>query len=164
MINQDFRVLLVDLATSRARVITLEGRDAVAGGSGLAAVLFGKYGHPDRPWSDPEQPLIFAVGPLTAYFPLMSKTVCAFKSPYHDQYAESHAGGRSAIALRFAQYDALVITGRARRPSCVVVGMASPSCVASRASLIVSGLPALCCAPPKTTLNATPLPLTSSLG
>jgi aldehyde:ferredoxin oxidoreductase len=52
----------------------------------------------------------------------MSKTVCAFKSPYHDQYAESHAGGRSALALRFADLDALVITGRAPTPSCLAVG------------------------------------------
>ena len=39
---------------------------------------------------------IFAIGCLTGYFPLMSKTVAGFKSPYHDQYAESHAGGRLA--------------------------------------------------------------------
>jgi aldehyde:ferredoxin oxidoreductase len=52
----------------------------------------------------------------------MSKTVCAFKSPYHDQYAESHGGGRSAFALRFADLDALVVTGRAARPSCIAVG------------------------------------------
>ena len=52
----------------------------------------------------------------------MSKTVCAFKSPYHDQYAESHAGGRSALALRFADLDALVVMGKAARPSCIAVG------------------------------------------
>jgi aldehyde:ferredoxin oxidoreductase len=94
----------------------------VAGGSGLAALLFEKYGHTDKPWNDPNQPLIFAIGPLTGYFPLMSKTVCSFKSPYHDQYAESHAGGRSALALRFADYDALVLTGKAKGLSVVAVG------------------------------------------
>jgi len=122
MIRDHFRVLLVDLGTGRGRIENLEGRDAVAGGSGLAALLFGKYGLPERPWDDPEQPLIFTIGPLTGYFPLMSKTVCAFKSPYHDQYAESHAGGRSALALRFADYDALVLQGRAPTPSCLSVG------------------------------------------
>ena len=120
MIRPNFRVLLVDLSTGRGNVVTLDGRDTVAGGSGLAALLFSKYGHPERPWDDPDQPLIFAIGPLTGYFPLMSKTVCAFKSPYHDQYAESHAGGRSALALRFADLDALVVTGKAATPSCIV--------------------------------------------
>lgn len=122
MIRPDFRVLLVDLHTGRGNVVTLEGKEAVAGGSGLAALLFNKYGHPDRPWSDPDQPLIFAIGPLTGYFPLMSKTICAFKSPYHDQYAESHGGGRSALALRFADLDALVIVGKAAKPSLINVG------------------------------------------
>ena len=122
MIRDHFRVLTVDLSTGRGNVISLEGRDKEAGGSGLAATLFNKYGHTNKPWDDPDQPLIFAIGPLTGYFPLMSKTVGAFKSPYHDQYAESHAGGRSALALRFADLDALVIVGRAKEPVCVSVG------------------------------------------
>jgi aldehyde:ferredoxin oxidoreductase len=122
MIREHFRVLVVDLATGRGSIANLEGRDSVAGGSGLAAMLFDKYGLPEQPWEDPEQPLIFAIGPLTGYFPLMSKTVCAFKSPYHDQYAESHGGGRSALSLRFADYDGLVIRGKAPRPSCLSIG------------------------------------------
>lgn len=122
MIRDHFRVLIVDLATGHGSVVNLDGREAVVGGSGLAVMLFEKYGLPDRPWDDPGQPLIFAIGPLTGYFPLMSKTVCAFKSPYHDQYAESHGGGRSALSLRFADLDALVIQGRARTPSCLSVG------------------------------------------
>jgi aldehyde:ferredoxin oxidoreductase len=122
MIRDHFRVLTVDLSTGRGKVVDLDGRDTVAGGSGLAASLFEKYGQVEKPWDDPSQPLIFAIGPLTGYFPLMSKTVCAFKSPYHDQYAESHGGGRSALSLRFADYDALVITGKAGKPSCLSVG------------------------------------------
>ena len=122
MIRDYFRVLQVDLASGRGRIEEVDGRDSHAGGSGLAALLFDRMGFPDRGWEDPEQPLILAIGPLTGYFPLMSKVVCAFKSPYHDQYAESHAGGRAALSLRFADLDALVITGKAARPSCLVVG------------------------------------------
>jgi len=122
MIRDHFRILTVDLAAGKGKVVTLDGRDKEAGGSGLAALLFDKYGHLDKPWDDPEQPLIFTIGPLTGYFPLMSKTVCGFKSPYHDQYGESHAGGRSAFSLRFADLDGLVITGKAERPSYVSIG------------------------------------------
>ncbi len=122
MIRDHFRVLKIDLSTGRGNIEELDGRNTCAGGSGLAALLFDRMGFPDRSWEDPEQPLIFAIGPLTGYFPLMSKTVCAFKSPYHDQYAESHGGGRSALSMRFADLDALVVTGRANRPSCLVVG------------------------------------------
>ena len=122
MIREHFRVLVVDLTSGKGKVAQVLGRDEVAGGSGLGALLFNKYGQADQPWDDPEQPVIFAIGPLTGYFPLMSKTVAAFKSPYHDQYAESHAGGRSALALKFADLDALVLTGKAPSPSALVVG------------------------------------------
>jgi len=122
MIRDHFRILTADLATGKGKILTIDGRNTVAGGSGLAALLFDRYGHLDKPWDDPEQPLIFTIGPLTGYFPLMSKTVCGFKSPYHDQYGESHAGGRSALSLRFADLDGLVITGKAERPSYVSIG------------------------------------------
>jgi aldehyde:ferredoxin oxidoreductase len=122
MIRDHFRVLRVDLSAGKGEILTLDGRDSHAGGSGLAALLFGRFGLPDRPWDDPGQPLIFAIGPLTGYFPLMSKTVCAFESPYHDQFAESHGGGRSALAVRFADLDALVVTGSAPRLSCLSIG------------------------------------------
>jgi aldehyde:ferredoxin oxidoreductase len=122
MIRDHFRVLIVDLSTGHRTITDIDGRDVVAGGSGLAAMLFEKYAILDKPWNEPGQPLIFAIGPLTGYFPLMSKTVCAFKSPYHDQFAESHGGGRSALSLRFADFDAVVITGKAKSPSALIVG------------------------------------------
>jgi aldehyde:ferredoxin oxidoreductase len=122
MIRDYFRVLTINLTSGHSTIVEVEGRNEVAGGSGLAALLFNKYGQLGKPWDDPEQPLIFTIGPLTGYFPLMSKTVCAFKSPYHNQYAESHAGGRSALALRFADLDALVITGKAAKPVCISLG------------------------------------------
>jgi aldehyde:ferredoxin oxidoreductase len=122
MIRIEFRVFLVDVSTGKGRIELLDGRNTVAGGSGLAALLYSRYGHPELAWNDETQPLIFAIGPLTGYFPLMSKTVCSFKSNYHNEYTESHAGGRAALAMRFADLDALVISGRARRLSCLCIG------------------------------------------
>ncbi len=118
--NQDlFSILLLDLDKGKGERIDLAGRSEYLGGSGLAAFLFDKYGDAALPWDDAGQPFILAIGPLTGLFPLMSKTVCAFKSPYHNQYTESHAGGRSALALKFAGYDALVLKGKAKQLSCV---------------------------------------------
>ena len=117
--------MTVNLSTKRTSLTILDGRNNAIGGSGLCALLFNKMGHMNEPWDHPEQPLIFAIGPLTGYFPLMSKTVCAFKSPYHNQYTESHAGGRSALSLRFAGIDALVIVGKAKRPCLISVGSRS---------------------------------------
>lgn len=120
--KSSFRVLLVNLTTGRSKPTEFGSIDEHVGGSGLAAALFDAYGDPKAPWNDPEQPLIFAIGPLTGYLPLMSKVVLGFKSPYHNQYAESHAGGRLALALRFSGYDALVITGVAATPTLLTVG------------------------------------------
>ena len=79
MIRDHFRLLLVDLSTGQRTITDIDGRNTVAGGSGLAAMLFEKYGILDKPWNEAGQPLIFAIGPLTGYFPLMNKTVCAFQ-------------------------------------------------------------------------------------
>ena len=122
MIRHEFRVLFFDLSTETGKIEILEGRSIVAGGSGLAAMLFQRYGFPEKMWHDDSQPLIFAIGPLTGYFPLMSKTVCSFISSYHGEYTESHGGGRMALAMRFCDIDALVITGRAKRLSCLNIG------------------------------------------
>ena len=124
-IRDHFRVLVVNLSTGKGTIAEIPGRNSEVGGSGLGALLYNKYGDPDQPWNDPHQPVIFAIGPLTGYFPLMSKTVCSFKSPYHNQYTESHGGGRSALALFFANLDALVITGRSRRLCCLTVSSKS---------------------------------------
>ena len=64
----------------------------------------------------PENPIIFAVGPLTGLFPLASKTVAMFKSPHTGNLGESHCGGRSAIAIRMAGYGAIVIKGSSATP------------------------------------------------
>ncbi len=92
------------------------------GGSGLAAALYREYGLPGEHAFASGQPLIFTIGPLTGYFPLMSKVVLGFKSPYSGDYVETHAGGRMALAMRFAGIDALVIRGSSPRPVYMVVG------------------------------------------
>jgi aldehyde:ferredoxin oxidoreductase len=40
MIRDHFRILTVDLATGKGKIVNLGGRDTEAGGSGLAALLF----------------------------------------------------------------------------------------------------------------------------
>ncbi|MFW9914137.1 MAG: aldehyde ferredoxin oxidoreductase N-terminal domain-containing protein [Candidatus Thorarchaeota archaeon] len=64
----------------------------------------------------PDNPIIFAVGPLVGHFPLASKTVALFKSPHTKNLGESHSGGRSAVSIRFAGYGAIVIRGISPKP------------------------------------------------
>ncbi len=123
MIRENFRILLFDLHEGKGEIVELAGREEVVGGSGLAAMLYSRYGDAKKRWDDDGQPLIFTIGPLTGYFPLMSKTVCAFRSSYHNEYTESHGGGRLALALQFCNLDGLVIIGKAARLSCLYVSL-----------------------------------------
>jgi aldehyde:ferredoxin oxidoreductase len=86
------------------------------GGTGVATSLLLDYCPKNIDPFDPENPIIFAVGPLTGLFPLASKTVAMFKSPLTGNLGESHAGGRSAVAIRSAGYGAIVITGSSETP------------------------------------------------
>jgi len=122
MIRDFFRVMVINLTTGKTNILERPGRSEYLGGTGLAAMLFEEFGLMDEDWDHPEQPVIFAIGPLTGYYPLMSKTCCAFRSPYHNEYTESYAGGKSALSLRFADLDALVIVGKAARLTALCVG------------------------------------------
>jgi aldehyde:ferredoxin oxidoreductase len=86
------------------------------GGAGAAIRLLEEYCPEGCDPLAPENPIIFAVGPLTGLFPLASKTVAMFKSPHTGDLGESHCGGRSAIAIRMAGYGAIVIRGASRIP------------------------------------------------
>lgn len=70
---------------------------------------------------DPQNPIIFAIGPLNGLFPMASKTVALFKSPHTKNLGESHAGGRSAISMRMSGLGAIVINGKSERPCYVAI-------------------------------------------
>lgn len=91
------------------------------GGSGVAAKLLDENIKPDLEPFHPDQPIVFAIGPLSFIMPLCTKVVAAFYSPHTREYGESHAGGRLAMALRFNGVDALVITGKAKHPEYLVL-------------------------------------------
>ncbi len=117
MLNADvIRILHVDLTTGEHRTEDRHDlyRDYL-GGTGVAVRLLDEAVQADRDALDPDQPVVFAIGPLTTIFPVVTKTAAAFRSPLTGEYGESHAGGHFASSLRYAGYDALVITGRAER-------------------------------------------------
>ena len=116
------RILEVNLEEGKGRVLRREDLLSYLGGSGLAAALFEEYGLPQESPFHPDQPLIFTIGPLNGLYPLMNKAVLGFKTPYNGYYVETHAGGRLGMMMRFADLDALVIRGKASRPSYLVAG------------------------------------------
>jgi aldehyde:ferredoxin oxidoreductase len=91
------------------------------GGSGVAAKLLEEELPAGTDPLAPANPIVLAVGPLTGLFPFASKTVAMFKSPLTGNLGESHAGGRSAVAIRMAGYGAIVIKGASERPVYIAV-------------------------------------------
>lgn len=83
------------------------------GGLGWALSVYGKF--------IDEDPLVFAIGPLSGIFPGASKTIAVFKSPQTGGLATSLGGGHLARFLRFAGYQGMVVTGKAPHPLLVSV-------------------------------------------
>jgi len=116
------RVLYIDLSRLRFRVEERpELFEASLGGSGVGIRLLMEECPATTDPLSPQNPIILTVGPLVGLFPLASKTVAMFKSPHTGNLGESHAGGRSAVALRLAGYGAVVIRGASPRPVYLVI-------------------------------------------
>ncbi len=86
------------------------------GGSGVAINLLHELCPEKEDPFSPENPIIFAVGPLLGVYPSCTKTIAMFKSPLTGNLGESHAGGRFGTALRCAGYGAVVIKGVSAEP------------------------------------------------
>lgn len=70
----------------------------------------------------PENPLIFATGPLTATpVPCASKLAVVTKSPATRTILDCSIGGHAAAALRLSGWDLVIVTGKAREPVYMVV-------------------------------------------
>ncbi|MEM1569142.1 MAG: aldehyde ferredoxin oxidoreductase family protein [Candidatus Bathyarchaeia archaeon] len=115
------RVLYIDLSRKRSWIDKCELFADRIGGVGVGIKLLEEELPKGADPLGPENVIIFAVGPLTGLYPMASKTIALFKSPLTGNLGESHAGGRSAIAIRSAGYDAIVIKGASETPIYVAV-------------------------------------------
>jgi aldehyde:ferredoxin oxidoreductase len=111
------KVLYIDLTKKDIRIKERADLfDEYLGGSGVAIKLLEEECPRGIDPVDASNPIIFAVGPLTTLYPSASKTVAMFKSPLTGNLGESHCGGRSAMAIKFAGYGAIVINGSSELP------------------------------------------------
>jgi len=110
-------VLYIDLTKKAYKVV--ERKDLFSeyiGGSGVAVKLLEEECPQGVDPYSPENPIIFAVGPLNGVLPIASKTVAMFKSPHTGDLGESHCGGRTSTAIRLAGFGAIVIKGKSDIP------------------------------------------------
>jgi len=104
-------VLHLNLADQSFEVRTHEDLSPLIGGLGWALALFEE--------NLKEEPIVFAIGPLSGVFPGCSKTIAVFRSPQNGFLTTALGGGHLARLLRSAGYQALVIKGIAEKPTII---------------------------------------------
>ena len=118
------RILFVDLSHGVTRVDALAEATARAliGGNGLAARLLYDHVPAGVDSFDARNAVIFSVGPVTdTTVPGNSRACVAAKSPLTGLFFDSTFGGRFPATLKRTGFDAVFITGRAARPSYLLV-------------------------------------------
>ena len=116
--------LVVDLSTGEHEVETIPAEvfRQYLGGYGLGAWLMWKHFPTGVEATAPEACFALVSGLLTGLrTPFSGRTQIVGKSPLTGTWADSNSGGSTAIHLRHAGYDALVVRGRAAQPSVLVV-------------------------------------------
>ncbi|SKC47199.1 aldehyde ferredoxin oxidoreductase N-terminal domain-containing protein [Maledivibacter halophilus] len=110
------KILYIDLLNKKVTVKKRDDLHDYLGGVGVASKLLEENIKPNLHPLNENQPIVFAVGCASSIFPAITKTVAMFYSPLTMELGESYAGGRMAMSLVFAGYDAVVITGKSKRP------------------------------------------------
>ena len=122
MLNENYkRILYIDLETQKLKIEKRKDLMEYLGGVGIAMKLFEENFHPEFPPLHEKQPVIFAIGAASTVFPVLTKTVAVFFSPHTGELGESYAGGRLAFSMMHAGFDAIVLTGRAKKPTYISV-------------------------------------------
>ncbi len=114
------RILRIDLTKKKisSQPLTNEQAELFLGGRGLGAeILFRELPRGIDPLS-PENKLIFATGPLTGSgAPTSGRYSVTTRSPLTGTIFDSNSGGHFGVQLKRTGWDAVVLDGRADRPS-----------------------------------------------
>jgi aldehyde:ferredoxin oxidoreductase len=119
------RVLSIDLGSEEIRMPDIDPgiRDYFIGGRALGLYLLHQGIRPGTTASDPENPLIFAPGPLGGIpqFPGTSKCMAISLSPLTGIPGVSNFGGHFGAYLKYAGFDALEVTGKSGREVMILI-------------------------------------------
>ena len=118
------KILRIDLTTGSVETTPLpaEQMPLLLGGKGLGAwLLYSEQEAGVNPLG-PDNHLIFHTGPLTGTTaPTAGRFGVTTKSPATNTYFDSYCGGYWGQMLKYAGYDALVVTGASEYPALIVI-------------------------------------------
>lgn len=112
------KIAVVDLTTSEIEEKEIEEEilRKYIGGRGLAAYLLYTHLKKNIDPFDPQNLLIFSVGPLTGTPSPTSKANVTSKSPLTGTIFDCQSGGVWGVKFKRCGYDALIIKGKAKKP------------------------------------------------
>ncbi len=119
MASSQYMLLRVDLIhqSFKTEELPISLVQHYIGGKGLGTHFLLEEVNPTIDPLSHENKLIFAVGPLTGTtFPTSNRLGVLYKSPLTGTYAESYAGGGTAIHMRAAGYLSVIVEGRSPTP------------------------------------------------
>ncbi len=118
------KVLEIDMGSGRVQTwdLPVEMAEMYLGGKGLGArLLYDRLPAGVDPLSS-ENMLVFATGPMTgSRVPSSGRFEVCTKSPATGFWLDSNAGGSWGPELKYAGYDALVVTGAADKPQVLLI-------------------------------------------
>ena len=118
------KLLHIDLGheTSKISIIPEEILKKYIGGRGLGAKLYWDLIPPETDPLGQNNVFMVLTGPLSGTMaPGAGKHLIVTKSPASGGWLESYSSGRVASELKFAGYDGLIITGKAKNPISVFI-------------------------------------------
>ncbi|MEW5760807.1 MAG: aldehyde ferredoxin oxidoreductase family protein [Candidatus Thermoplasmatota archaeon] len=125
-------ILRIDLTKFfiKKQPLTIDFARNYLGGTGFCAkILWDEIKERIDPLSE-KNIIVFATGPITGtIFPPSGRYVISSLSPLTNIWCESHAGGFFGPELKYAGYDAVVISGKAKEPVYIFINDGNVSIV-----------------------------------
>ncbi len=126
------QILEVDLTSKQIKKTPLDTKDAqmFIGGRGLGAKYLWDRSKPGGSYLDPDNPLCYMSGPLnglpapcTGRLTIVTRSASTFprSNPTTTGICHTNTGGHWAPELKFAGYDAVVVTGASASPVGIVI-------------------------------------------
>jgi len=126
------KILEVDLTAGKTKTVPMDMEEAqlFIGGRGLGAKWLWDRTKPGSSYLDPDTPICFISGPLnglpapsTGRLTIVTRSASTFpkSNPNTTGISHSSVGGRWTPELKFAGYDALIVTGAASSPVGIVI-------------------------------------------
>lgn len=112
------KILDINLTTGEVKTEILEedfAKKYIGGKGFVARILWDELDADTDPLS-PENPLVFATGPLTGIAPASGRMTIGARSPLTKAHGHSNVGGEFGTELRQAGYDIMIVRGKAKSP------------------------------------------------